>query len=184
MMSGSTTQRIGFEPLLADLARHGELVHMETVAARSARFASLSSVGVEVPAPVRSGLGLDLSALWSHQVDAIGQVMAGRNVVVATGTASGKSLCYQLPIALATASEGRRAHAPTSLLLFPTKALAQDQLRALGALGCPAWCLSPTTVTVPPTLGCGPVAMPRVCSPTRTCCIKDCCPTTGAGRRF
>ena len=137
MMSGSTTQRIGFEPLLADLARHGELVHMETVAARSARFASLSSVGVEVPGPVRSGLGLDLSALWSHQVDAIGQVMAGRNVVVATGTASGKSLCYQLPIALATASEGRRAHAPTSLLLFPTKALAQDQLRALGALGVP-----------------------------------------------
>ena len=137
MMPGSTTQRIGFEPLLADLARHGELVHMETVTARSARFASLSSVGVDVPAAVRSGLGLDLSALWSHQVEAIGHVMAGRNVVVATGTASGKSLCYQLPIALAAASEGRSAHAPTSLLLFPTKALAQDQLRALGALGVP-----------------------------------------------
>ena len=98
MMPGSTTQRIGFEPLLADLARHGELVHMETVTARSARFASLSSVGVDVPAAVRSGLGLDLSALWSHQVEAIGHVMAGRNVVVATGTASGKSLCYQLAI--------------------------------------------------------------------------------------
>lgn len=136
MMLGSTTQRIGFEPLLANLARNGELVHMETVAARSARFASLSSVGVDVPETVRVGMGVDISALWSHQVQAIGHVMAGRNVVVATGTASGKSLCYQLPIALAAAaSEGRSAPAPTSLLLFPTKALAQDQLRALGALG-------------------------------------------------
>lgn len=136
MMLGSTTQRIGFEPLLANLARNGELVHMETVAARSARFASLSSVGVDVPETVRVGMGVDISALWSHQVQAIGHVMAGRNVVVATGTASGKSLCYQLPIALAAAaSAGRSAHAPTSLLLFPTKALAQDQLRALGALG-------------------------------------------------
>ncbi len=138
MMLGSTTQRIGFEPLLANLARNGELVHTETVAARSARFASLSSVGVDVPETVRVGMGVDISALWSHQVQAIGHVMAGRNVVVATGTASGKSLCYQLPIALAAAaSEGRSAHAPTSLMLFPTKALAQDQLRALGALGVP-----------------------------------------------
>lgn len=138
MMPASTTQRMGFEPLLADLARNGELVHMETVAARSAEFASLSSVGVEVPATVRVGMGVDISALWSHQVQAVGHVMAGRNVVVATGTASGKSLCYQLPIALAAAtSEGRSARAPTSLLLFPTKALAQDQLRALGALGVP-----------------------------------------------
>ena len=138
MTPGCTTQRMGFEPLLANLARNGELVHMEKVAARSARFASLSSVGVEVPETVRSGLGVDTSELWSHQVQAIGHVMAGRNVVVATGTASGKSLCYQLPIALAAAaSEGRSAHAPTSLLLFPTKALAQDQLRALGAVGVP-----------------------------------------------
>src|SRR5207248_10352077 len=52
---------------------------------------------------------------------------AGRSVVVATGTASGKSLCYQVPI-VSSVVEGRR---DTALLIFPTKALAQDQLRAL-----------------------------------------------------
>ena len=48
-----------------------------------------------------------------------------RNVVVATGTASGKSLCYQVPIVESIAGGGR----DTALLVFPTKALAQDQLR-------------------------------------------------------
>ena len=61
----------------------------------------------------------------------------GRSVAVATGTASGKSLCYQLP----SASRGLAATAAdapgTALLLFPTKALAQDQLRALTALDLP-----------------------------------------------
>ena len=52
---------------------------------------------------------------------------AGTNVVVATGTASGKSLCYQLPIVDAAV----RGATDTALLIFPTKALAQDQLRSL-----------------------------------------------------
>ncbi len=63
--------------------------------------------------------------LWSHQAEAIDLVRAGRSVAVATGTASGKSLCYQLPVAEAVAAGG------TSLLVYPTKALAQDQLQAL-----------------------------------------------------
>jgi DEAD/DEAH box helicase domain-containing protein len=54
-------------------------------------------------------------------------------VAVATGTASGKSLCYQLPIAEAVAGDPPG----TALLLFPTKALAQDQLRALAGLEVP-----------------------------------------------
>jgi DEAD/DEAH box helicase domain-containing protein len=55
---------------------------------------------------------------------------------VATGTASGKSLCYQLPI-----GEAALDHQPgTALLLFPTKALAQDQLRSLTRLGLPGLC--------------------------------------------
>ena len=58
---------------------------------------------------------------------------AGRDVVVATGTASGKSLAYQLPV-LATFAADPRA---TALYLSPTKALAADQLRALAALGLP-----------------------------------------------
>jgi len=64
-----------------------------------------------------------------HQAEAIERALVGpeRAVVVATGTASGKSLCYTLPIAHAALAEpGARA-----LLLFPTKALAHDQLAAL-----------------------------------------------------
>ncbi len=76
--------------------------------------------------------GVDLSSLWTHQADAVDLVTAGRSLVVATGTASGKSLCYQLPLALDAVGTGGRG---TALLLFPTKALAQDQLRSLGALG-------------------------------------------------
>jgi DEAD/DEAH box helicase domain-containing protein len=73
-------------------------------------------------------------SLWSHQAEAIDLARQGRSVVVATGTASGKSLCYQLPIGEATSAPVRPG---TALVLFPTKALAHDQLRALTALELP-----------------------------------------------
>ena len=55
---------------------------------------------------------------------------AGSDVVVCTSTASGKSLCYALPIIEALAENPNTC----ALLMFPTKALAQDQLRALRSL--------------------------------------------------
>jgi DEAD/DEAH box helicase domain-containing protein len=70
---------------------------------------------------------------WTHQARAAELVHAGRDVVVATGTASGKSLAYQLPV-LSTFAIDPRA---TALYLSPTKALAADQLRAVFALGLP-----------------------------------------------
>jgi DEAD/DEAH box helicase domain-containing protein len=70
---------------------------------------------------------------WSHQADAAALAHAGRDVVVATGTASGKSLAYQLPVLTRFAADPRA----TALYLAPTKALAADQLRALDALGLP-----------------------------------------------
>jgi DEAD/DEAH box helicase domain-containing protein len=66
-----------------------------------------------------------VAGLWSHQVDAVEALRAGRHVAIATGTASGKSLCYQLPIVDQVAAGER----DTALLVFPTKALAHDQLR-------------------------------------------------------
>ena len=66
-------------------------------------------------------------SLFSHQAKGVSAALAGRNVVVATGTASGKSVCYNAPI-LEALLHDPEAHA---LYLFPTKALAQDQLRAL-----------------------------------------------------
>ncbi|MEV6810913.1 DEAD/DEAH box helicase [Micromonospora sp. NPDC051296] len=67
---------------------------------------------------------------WRHQVEAASLAYDRQHVVVATGTASGKSLAYQLP-ALATLLADPRA---TVLYLAPTKALAADQLRAVSAL--------------------------------------------------
>jgi DEAD/DEAH box helicase domain-containing protein len=67
---------------------------------------------------------------WSHQAAAASLAHAGRDVVVATGTASGKSLAYQLPVLTALHDDPRA----TALYLSPTKALAADQLRALAEL--------------------------------------------------
>lgn len=82
----------------------------------------------DLPPQLRDALlrsGID--SLYSHQAEAWNHVRAGRNVVLATGTASGKTLAYNLPAlaALATHETAR------CLYLFPTKALAQDQLSAL-----------------------------------------------------
>ena len=67
---------------------------------------------------------------WSHQVQAADLAHHGRHVVIATGTASGKSLAYQLPILTALADDPRAR----ALYLSPTKALGHDQLRAAHAL--------------------------------------------------
>ncbi len=106
----------------------GRLVHVAHLPARSARYGSL-----ERPLPDRVAAAFD-APLWSHQATAIDLARRGRSVVVATGTASGKSRCYQLPIAEAAIAPIRPG---TALVLFPTKALAHDQLRALTALGLP-----------------------------------------------
>ncbi len=67
---------------------------------------------------------------WSHQARALAALGAGRDVVLATATASGKSLCYQAPVLQAVVDDpGARA-----LFLFPTKALARDQVEALRKL--------------------------------------------------
>lgn len=71
-----------------------------------------------------------VSEPWRHQIHAADLASAGRNVVVSTGTASGKSVAYQLPVLTALAS----APQSTALYLSPTKALGADQLRAVTEL--------------------------------------------------
>tara|TARA_B100002003_G_scaffold55186_1_gene50674 strand:- start:10857 stop:13187 length:2331 start_codon:yes stop_codon:yes gene_type:complete len=72
---------------------------------------------------------LDIKQLYSHQATAIEQVRDHQNIVIVTGTASGKTLCYTIPV-LEKLLANRLS---TMLFMYPTKALAQDQLRALGA---------------------------------------------------
>lgn len=82
------------------------------------------------PAVVRALRAAGIPQPWSHQAEAASIAAAGEHVVVATGTASGKSLAYQLPVLTALAGESRG----TALYLSPTKALGADQLRATAAL--------------------------------------------------
>jgi DEAD/DEAH box helicase domain-containing protein len=84
-----------------------------------------------VPSGVREAFARSgVTRPWTHQVEAAEHAWSGRNVVIATGTASGKSLAYQLPVACAL-TENARA---TALYLAPTKALTADQLRSACAL--------------------------------------------------
>jgi DEAD/DEAH box helicase domain-containing protein len=120
-------------PDLADLIRllasDGQLVHLERLPARAARTAELTE-----PLPPVVAQRLPVPSLWTHQAAAIDHLRAGRSVALATGTASGKTLAYQVPIVEAVSTG---LHAGTALLLFPTKALAQDQLRSLGSWDAP-----------------------------------------------
>ncbi|HEV2140462.1 MAG TPA: DEAD/DEAH box helicase, partial [Candidatus Dormibacteraeota bacterium] len=71
-----------------------------------------------------------IERLYTHQAEAYSAVRSGRHLVVVTPTASGKTLCYNLPVLQRLLEDPERR----ALYLFPTKALAQDQLAELGAL--------------------------------------------------
>ena len=99
------------------------------VEARPGRFADL-------PEWVRGDLRKALEArgierLYAHQAEAVGLVREGKHTAVATPTASGKSLCYNLPVLDRALEEGSAARA---LYLFPTKALSRDQEASLSDL--------------------------------------------------
>ncbi|MCL2789945.1 MAG: DEAD/DEAH box helicase [Desulfobulbus sp.] len=81
---------------------------------------------------------IGVQGLYTHQQEAIAHILAGRNTVVATPTASGKSLIYTLPVLHTLLSDP----AAKSLYLFPLKALAQDQLKTVDRL----WHLLPETI--------------------------------------
>ncbi len=111
-----------FADTLERLNETGELIGFHHLPARSARYGQL-----DVPLPSRLGMDDVAEKLWSHQADAINAIRQGEHVVIATSTASGKSRCFQIPIAEAVTDPDQPG---TALLIYPTKALAQDQLRS------------------------------------------------------
>jgi DEAD/DEAH box helicase domain-containing protein len=126
----------GAELLDSVLAATGEdeqpVTHVHHVPVRESRTAPWPDW---VSAPLRARLEeRGVPAPWRHQVAAAQLAREGRHVVVATGTASGKSLAYQLP-ALTRLAEDPRA---CVLYLAPTKALARDQLASVAALADPS----------------------------------------------
>ncbi|MBI5781500.1 MAG: DEAD/DEAH box helicase, partial [Rhodocyclales bacterium] len=120
------------DAFLERLARHadlaGEVAHREEIPPRAARFGAW-------PAGLRPELRSGLAALgierpWAHQAEAVRRALAGEDVVVVTPTASGKTLCFNLPVLDGCLADPEAR----ALYLFPIKALEQDQLGAFREL--------------------------------------------------
>jgi DEAD/DEAH box helicase domain-containing protein len=101
-----------------------QVVEYRVLAATEARLVGLDQLLPELQKVLASS---GISRLYSHQAEAISQVMAGHNVLLATPTASGKSLVYNLPVF----SELLTNPSTRALYLFPLKALARDQLKTI-----------------------------------------------------
>jgi DEAD/DEAH box helicase domain-containing protein len=112
----------------ADLLTGEELAHLTTEPARSAR---LAPVPPDLHPRVRAALeSAGVAELFTHQAEAWEAAKRGEHMIVTTGTASGKTLAFNLPVLDALARNPKHR----ALYLYPTKALAQDQVRALAEL--------------------------------------------------
>jgi DEAD/DEAH box helicase domain-containing protein len=111
-----------------DLLIGEELAHLATDPARAARREPIPE---DLDPRVRDALAAaGIHELFAHQVEAWEAAGLGEHLVVATGTASGKTLAFNLPVLDALAREPKLR----AIYLYPTKALAQDQIRALTKL--------------------------------------------------
>ncbi|WP_082526866.1 DEAD/DEAH box helicase [Kitasatospora sp. MBT63] len=122
------------ETLSTDRGRADRLTHTEHLPARAARYAPWpQGIRAEV---VEAAAAVGVSQPWTHQAEAMDLARSGRSVVIATGTASGKSLGYLAPVlsALLDGTEARNGRGATALYLAPTKALAADQRRRAAEL--------------------------------------------------
>ena len=107
----------------------GQIVHVEELEAREAQY---DDAGLDLAPRTREVLdGLGIARLYTHQAEAVRRVLAGENVCVVASTAGGKTLCYTIPIA----QQIYQRPVSRAFLVFPTKALAQDQLRKLADFG-------------------------------------------------
>lgn len=114
---------------LLDVLREDPCVtHWRTLPARQAQWRPFPP-GLD-PRLTGALQGLGITALYSHQAEAIRSALAGADTTVVTPTASGKTLCYNVPVLDAILKD----EASRALYLFPTKALAQDQLAELRRL--------------------------------------------------
>jgi DEAD/DEAH box helicase domain-containing protein len=112
-----------------DLLQGEELAYLGSEPAREARTVPIPD---DVPAAVREALAADgIESLYAHQAEAWAASQRAEHVIVTTGTASGKTLAFNLPV-LASVAESPKNR---TLYLYPTKALAQDQVRGLTRLG-------------------------------------------------
>jgi DEAD/DEAH box helicase domain-containing protein len=128
-IGGMSVDVLRWEGLLQEVRLNSEEVaHLTTEAEREARFAPLPR-GLDP----RVRDAVDVPQLYAHQRAAWDAAARGENVMVTTGTASGKTLAFNLPVLDALAREPKTR----ALYLYPTKALAQDQFRTLSGYRMP-----------------------------------------------
>src|SRR4051794_35968331 len=114
-----------------DLLQGEELAHLGSEPPREARLAPLPEA---LHSAVREALAAQgVEALYGHQAEAWDAAARGEHLVVTTGTASGKTLAFNLPVLDAIARDPKTR----VLYLYPTKALAQDQFRSLSSARIP-----------------------------------------------
>ncbi|MCX8053262.1 MAG: DEAD/DEAH box helicase, partial [Armatimonadetes bacterium] len=123
---------LNFQAFLESIRRsrgyRGQIVHVERIPARKAQYAEIAP---PLPREIEETLKRQgITRLYSHQAEAIEAVRRGEHVIVVTSTASGKTLCYNAPV-FETLLVNPCARA---LYIYPTKALAQDQLAKLRLL--------------------------------------------------
>jgi DEAD/DEAH box helicase domain-containing protein len=111
--------------LQTDKQLNSRISHWRTFPARAAKYVDFPEAVDRRLVSLLAEKGV--TRLYTHQGEAIECIMAGHNTVVVTPTASGKTLCYNLPVL----NEILRSPGSRALYLFPTKALSQDQLAEL-----------------------------------------------------
>ncbi|MEU1676327.1 DEAD/DEAH box helicase [Streptomyces roseifaciens] len=129
--------RTVLDRLTAGADRAARITHTEHLPPRPGRHAPWpEKIRPEVAEAIRMA---GIERPWAHQALTAEHALRGESVVVATGTASGKSLAYLAPVlsALLDGSEAPNGRGATALYLAPTKALAADQRRAVKALAGP-----------------------------------------------
>ena len=154
-----TTRPVSFAPatvevLLRDRRRGAGLLHVERVPGRPARCAPWP--GWADPRLREAFAVRGVTSLWSHQAAVAEAAWQGNSVALATGTASGKSLAYQLPVLSALLADP----AARALYIAPTKALAADQFALLSCLQLPQLKVALLTATPPRQNGFGRVGKP------------------------
>ena len=157
----------------------GEDERLVTRVHQDGRARGRAPIPDELHPDVREALArAGIDSLFSHQADAWESVMRRGHTIVTTGTASGKSLCFNLPVLHMLACDPRAR----ALYLYPTKALAQDQARSLTELGTPALRHAIYDGDTPQEERAAiRQAAPTWCSRTPTCCTSASCPTTPGG---
>ncbi len=130
MASGAVAGTGAWEPALGPGREDGRLVSQTSEHSRPAKLVELpDSLHPDLAAALR---GAGIESLYSHQLEAYETAREG-NLILTSGTASGKSLSFNLPVLDGIAHDPARR----ALYLYPTKALAQDQARKLAELGAP-----------------------------------------------